>query len=298
MRARHALTVGLAVAALCTAPRPAADAAAVASAPTLDSLLERARRERWGALPIGERIARFGRALEGAPYVAGTLEGPGPEVVRVPMHGFDCVTFMELCLDLARVTAGTPQPAPTPQDVHDAVRFTRYRAGRLVDYTSRLHYTSEWIADNIRKGVVADVTDSLGGMPCGPRVGFMSSHPSSYPALVAHPAYVDSMRAIETAVARMPRTCIPRERIAAAESRLRTGDLVAIATSIEGLDYAHTGIIVRDSAGVARLLHASSKRGRVMLDVRLSDYVAAGPKSFTGVTIVRPVEVEPAPRDH
>lgn len=295
MRAGHALAVGLAVAALCVAPRPAVDAAAVAPAPSLERLLERSRREQWGALPIGERVARFGRALEGTPYLAGTLEGPGAEVVRVPMHGFDCVTFMELCLDLARVTAGSPKPPPTPQDVRDAVRRTRYRGGRVDGYPSRLHYTSEWIAENIRNGVVADVTDSLGGLPCGPRVGFMSSHPSSYPALVAEPAFVDSMRAIEAAIARMPRTCIPRDRIAAAESRLRTGDLVAIATSIEGLDYAHTGIIVRDTTGAARLLHASSTRGRVVLDVRLSDYVAAGPKSFTGVTIVRPVEVERAP---
>ena len=131
MRAWPKIAVALAVVASCAVPPPYVDAAAPASGPSLERLLERARRERWGALPIGERIARFGRALEGAPYVAGTLEGPGPEVVRVPMDGFDCVTFMELCLDLARVTTGTPQPSPTPQDDHDAVRTTRYRDGRV-----------------------------------------------------------------------------------------------------------------------------------------------------------------------
>jgi hypothetical protein len=208
------------------------------------------------------------------------------------MHGFDCVTFMELCLALGRVTArDTMAQAPDSADVLREVLFTRYRGGRLVDYTSRLHYTSEWIADNVAKGVVEDVTRSLGGVPCPMRVGFMSAHPERYPALVAQPAFADSMRRIEAAIRAVPRTCIPKARIAAIESGLETGDLVAIATSIEGLDYAHTGMIVRDGQGVARLLHASSKHRRVMLDVRLSDYVASGPASFMGVTIVRPREV-------
>jgi hypothetical protein len=54
------------------------------------------------------------------------------------------------------------------------------------------------------------------------------------------------------------RTHVPRDRVAGIERELRTGDLVAITTSISGLDYAHTGLIVRQGSG-ARLLHASSR---------------------------------------
>jgi len=293
------------------AAKSVADMTRARAATTLKDLLARACDARWDTLAIGERIARFGQALEGTPYEDGTLEGPGPEVCRVTTGGLDCVTFMELCLDLARISgpegpeaafAGArrseaahgdrPACRADSADVFAAVTFTRYRGGRLTDYTSRLHYTSEWIADNVRKGVLDDVTASLGGADCARGVDFMSTHPDAYAALKTHPALVDSMRRIERAIVRLPRFCVPKDRVAAAEPGLHTGDLVAIATSTEGLDYAHTGIIVRDAHGVARFMHASSKHGKVILDGSLSDYLAGAPKSFTGVTIARPLEVE------
>lgn len=255
----------------------------------VDSLLARAADEGWGELPIGERVARFGLALEGTPYADGTLEGPGPEQCRITMQGFDCVTFMEVALNLARISEGTPEKVPTLQDLREAVTYTRYRGGRLTDYTSRLHYTSEWIADNEVKGVLEDVTDDLGGEPCDIEIDFMSEHPDSYAALAANPAFVDSIRIIERRISLVPRTCIPKAEVAAVENRLRTGDLIAIRTSIKGLDYSHTGMIVRDANDVPRFLHASSKNGRVFLDGRLSEYLASGPKSSTGVSVLRPI---------
>lgn len=290
------LAIGLAGACVSAAPQQVARAKAPSDAstwegPPLQLVLARARKAHWDTLAIGERIARFALTFKGAPYLDGTLEGPGPEVCRVTTGGFDCVTFMELCLDLARVTEPGRAETATPEDVRAAVTFTRYRGGRLTDYTSRLHYTSEWIADNVAKGVIEDVTPSLGGTSCAATVNFMSTHPKAYPALVAHPAYVDSMRRIERAVSRLQRVCIPRGEVARVESRFRTGDLVAIVTSVPGLDYAHTGLIVRDESGVPHFMHASSKHGRVFLDGRLSKYLAGAPRSFTGVTILRPLEV-------
>lgn len=254
--------------------------------PGLQRLLDVAQAGRWDTLAIGERVARFGRELEGIPYVAGTLEDAGPEACRVTTEGFDCVTFMELALGLARVTDRSRDHEPTPGDVTRAVTYTRYRGGRLDGYLSRLHYTSEWIADNIAKGVLEDVTPSLGGVPFPLNVGFMSSHPEHYPALRDHPAFVDSMRHIERRINRARRTYIRRDRVAAIEGKLRIGDLVAITTSIRGLDYSHTGLIVQEGTG-ARLLHASSKNGRVMLDDRISAYLARAPRSSIGITVLR-----------
>ena len=42
--------------------------------PTFDRLVERAERENWRALPIGERTVRVGLALAGTPYQGYTLE--------------------------------------------------------------------------------------------------------------------------------------------------------------------------------------------------------------------------------
>lgn len=261
---------------------------AAAPPPGLDELIASGRAGRWDTLAIGETVARFGLALEGAPYLEKTLEGPGPEVCRVTTAGYDCVTFMELSLALARVLHAAPgDSVPDADDVIAAITATRYRAGRLDGYLSRLHYTSEWIADNAARGIVADVTIEAGGSPLALAVGFMSSHPGLYPALRDSAALRDSMRAIESRINRAPRAVIPRERVRAIESRLRTGDLVAIATAIPGLDYSHTGVIVREGPR-ARLLHASSKLGRVTLDQPLGDYLAAAPRHVTGITIARP----------
>jgi hypothetical protein len=258
---------------------------------SVESLLAVAHAQRWNTLAIGERIARFGRTLEGTPYVERTLEGPGPEVCRVRTDGFDCVTFMETALDLARATHATGGREPTVEDVRSAVTYTRYRGGRLDGYLSRLHYTSEWIADNLEKGVLEDVTPSLGGVPFPLRVGFMSAHPERYPALRDNPALVDSLRGIEHRINTTRRTHVPRDRVAAIERKLRTGDLVAITTAIPGLDYAHTGLIVREGSR-ARLLHASSKGGRVMLDDPIGVYLARAPRTSIGITVLR---ARPAP---
>jgi N-acetylmuramoyl-L-alanine amidase-like protein len=257
----------------------------VSTTPTLERLLASSRAQRWDTLAIGETVARFGRALEGAPYVERTLEGPGPEVCRVTTEGFDCMTLMETALDLARTVHTTA--VPTPDDVTKAIAYTRYRGGRIDGYRSRLHYMSEWISDNVARGVLEDVTPSLGGVPFTPDVGFMSAHPERYPALRGDPTLTDSMRSIERRIRTTRRTCVPTSRVAAIERQLRTGDLIAITTSIRGLDYSHTGLIVRER-GEARLLHASSKGGRVMLDGRISAYLARSAHSNTGITVLRP----------
>ncbi|MEO5617201.1 MAG: N-acetylmuramoyl-L-alanine amidase-like domain-containing protein [Candidatus Eisenbacteria bacterium] len=256
-------------------------------APSLEGLFAVAHDQRWDTLAIGESVARFGRALEGVPYVAGTLEGPGPEVCRVTTVGFDCVTFMEIALNLARTARTAGGREPTWRDVTRAITYTRYRGGRLDGYLSRLHYTSEWIADNIAKGVLEDVTPSLGGLQFPLNVGFMSAHPRRYPGLRDNPALADSMRRIERRINMTRRTHVPRDRVAGIERKLRTGDLVAITTSIAGLDYAHTGLIVREGSG-ARLLHASSESGRVLLDDRIGAYLARAASSSIGITVLRP----------
>jgi len=75
------------------------------SAPTLslERLLATSQAGRWDTLSMGESVIRFARAFEGTPYLDHTLDVPGPEACRVTTRGFDCVTFMETSLDLARV---------------------------------------------------------------------------------------------------------------------------------------------------------------------------------------------------
>ncbi|MEY2720002.1 MAG: hypothetical protein RLZZ273_1368 [Bacteroidota bacterium] len=240
----------------------------------------------WTKLPIGVLITKVAQQLIGVSYVGGTLDGPGRETCSVDMLRLDCVTLFEVTLNMARIThLGKDSLA----DLIDAVTYTRYRDGILTDYTSRLHYTSDWIDNNIKKGVILDVTPSLGGEPFPLQLGFMSKNPKYYPALQANPEYVEVMRDVEQRVNRTNRFIIPVQSIEGVEHQLKDGDIIAIATSKAGLDYSHTGLIVREG-NRARFLHASSTQKKVVLDVPIADYVKKTSTNI-GITILRPLPV-------
>lgn len=246
--------------------------------------MRQARADGWHKLAVGEAMGQIGLLFVGTPYVGGTLEGEGMEQCRIDLTGLDCVTFFENTLDMARIVKKNKYAF---EDLQKEVLFTRYRGGVLADYTSRLHYTSEWISDNVAKGVVQDMTRELGGVIFVNTVNFMSTHPQYYAPLKQDEALQAKIGAIEERINATTRYFIPKDRIVNIESQLQTGDIIAIATSKEGLDYAHTGMIYKDDAGVAHLFHASSQKKKVVMDVSVSEYVNSV-KSHTGITVVRP----------
>jgi len=251
-------------------------------------LLVQARERGWRKLAIGERIGAVGIALLRTPYAAATLEVGDREVCSVDLRRLDCVTFFETAVCFARMLQGKSR---TPLGLLRQVRFTRYRAGRLIDYASRLHYTSDWFADNARKRVVRLVTRELpGAARLDKRVNFMSTHPAAYPALAADPSLVRAIARIEDRISSRPMLYVPKDRVIDAQSSLMTGDIVGFTTSLDGLDCAHTGLCYRDEQGRVRLLHASTAAAEVTLDDEVTAYLARVP-THTGVIVARPLEL-------
>ncbi len=137
-------------------------------------IIERAKEGKWEFLPIGECIGNIGLLMVETEYIAGTIEGEGPEICRVNLTGLDCVTFYENVLCTARILK---KGKTTYDDLIAELTLTRYRGGKLTDYTSRLHYTSDWIYDNEKKKVVRNITRKIGGEEYPVEVSFMSKHP-------------------------------------------------------------------------------------------------------------------------
>jgi predicted transcriptional regulator len=246
--------------------------------------MRQARQEKWHTRPIGEIMGLLGMLLVGTPYVGGTLEGEGPEVCRVDLTGLDCVTYFENTLCMARIIQ---KQKYTYEDLIAEITMTRYKNGVLDGYSSRLHYTSAWIDDNVKKGVITDVTPDLNGVAFAPNVSFMTTHPEYYAPLKNDSVMIRKVSVQEAEVNAQPRTYIPKDSIESEEARIQTGDIIAIATSKAGLDYAHTGMAYRDDKGVTRLLHASTQKKKVTLDRSISEYVGSV-KTHTGITVVRP----------
>jgi hypothetical protein len=249
--------------------------------------IRQAKAEGWDALPIGELMGKLGQLFLGVPYVGGTLEADGPETCRLDLTGLDCVTYFENVLCLARVIK---KRRPTFEALIDEITFTRYRGGTLNGYTSRLHYTADWIQDNIAKGVVLDVTPQLQADPFPLDVHFMSANPRFYKPLKQDPALVQEMAAIEARINVTSRTYVPKARIADVASQLQTGDIIAITTSKEGLDYAHTGMILVTPDGVRHFMHASAQKKKVLIDQSIDAYVNSV-RTHTGISVVRPLSI-------
>lgn len=250
-------------------------------------IIAMAKKQDWASLPIGEVVVKVGSQLKGLPYVGGTLEGE-PEVCRASFSGLDCVTFFETSLCMARCIK---KGKLSYNDFISEVTYTRYRNGKLTDYTSRLHYTADWIANNEEKKVVQNITSTLKGNKAFPNfaVGFMSSNSKYYPALVENSDLVPVIAKQEKAVNARKHLIIPKNSIASIENELQNGDIIAIATSKKGLDYAHTGMVYKDGA-TTRFFHASSTKKIVMIDSRLSEYINSV-SHYLGIAIARPLEV-------
>lgn len=247
-----------------------------------------AYREGWQRKPIGELMGHLGMLLVGTPYVGGTLDGEGPETCRVDLTGLDCVTLFENVLAMARLVKTKSQTEADWKAMLGNVAFTRYRGGGRIAYDTRLHYTSEWILDNVAKNVVRDVTPELDGVQMPLNVGFMSANPKYYKPLAGSDSLRNVIATIEQSINARSLLYVPTADIEGIEERLQTGDIVAIATSKSGLDYAHTGMIVRVD-GRPRFMHASLQKKKVIVDGALSAYVRSV-RTHTGVTIVRPLE--------
>jgi hypothetical protein len=238
--------------------------------------------------PIGDLVGRIALELVDTPYVGFTAEiSDDTEMCVVNMHGLDCVTLFENSLGIARMLK---QGEREPEDLVEQVSLTRYRDGQVNGYLSRLHYTTDWFHDNVRKGVVEMVTDNLEDRePYTRPVGFMSANPNLYRQLDANPDLVPLVVQMENKVNARPKFYIPQEKVAANEQYFKTGDLVGITTTRGGIDITHTGLIYVDEDGVARFLHASSVADKVILDSSISEYLARVEGS-TGVMIARPLE--------
>jgi hypothetical protein len=116
----------------------------------------------------------------------------------------------------------------------------------------------------------------------------MTQHRGSYPAL-ANQSVFEEITAIERGLDGRPRFVVPTKRIPEVLDRLETGDVLAFATEIEGLDVTHSAFGYRGDDRVVRVLHAPLSGGVVEITrTTLPEYVAAIRRA-TGILVARPL---------
>lgn len=217
----------------------------------------------------------FGNKLAGLPYKSGTLEknyvgrsGCGQEQLIVNTREFDCTTFVETVLALARTAE---RGKHSFNDFCNNLQAFRYQQGTIAGYTSRNHYFSTWI-DNATSSSIMDEVIPTDKALCRKRklnIHYMTSHPERYHALQGegNEDYLRKIKQMEQRQNMKEVTYIPKNVLNNPRNLLsfiKDGDIVAIETSKEGLDTSHVGIAVWSSDNRLRFIHASSAYHKVV----------------------------------
>jgi hypothetical protein len=214
--------------------------------------------------------------------VVGTLEAKGAERLVINLREFDCFTFVENVVALAWCLKSRQESF---EGFRRVLKKTRYRNGRMQGYSSRLHYFSDWIYDNQKKGIVRDVTADIGGRPMRKTINYMTTHPGSYPPLKGA-ANLRRMKSVERAVSRRSLYYVPKKVVKTLRDRIVDGDIIAITTNTQGLDVQHVGLAVRVKNRI-HLLHASSAEGKVVFSRQTLYRYLMESRACSGIMVAR-----------
>jgi hypothetical protein len=237
--------------------------------------------------PIEDVVVAIGISFTGTEYLAHSLEKDGDEQLVINLSGLDCTTLVENCLALARCIK---QGTTSFDNYLEELQFIRYRDGVVDGYTSRLHYFSDWITNNVAKGLIEDETLQMGGVPIKFHLNFMSTHPDSYKQLKENPELLPIIQIQEEEINSREYCYIPKEEFESEEKFINSGDIIAVTTTVEGLDIGHIGIAVKMDDGRIHLLHAPSPNTKVHItELTLKDYLMKY-KRHSGVIVLRVLE--------
>lgn len=246
----------------------------------------------WSALL---QAAATHPTLIGARYEANPLDRGADgtaEPLRAGFDGFDCVTYVETVLALARSFA---VGKGSPEDYARELLSLRYGEGEP-GYCARRHYFSDWAERQARLGVLDEVTTAIAGDQSNLAVirlthgfDFLSRNAVKTPALAESDVRLACVREQERVLsARVDGTpYIRATSLRSVSDQLRPGDLIAWVADVPGLDIRHVGIVVQRPSGRLELAQASQREGRVLVSPDLLRY-AGSLRQQRGVRVFRP----------
>lgn len=232
-----------------------------------------------------ERLMFFAESMVGIPYKGGTLDVGHEETLVTRTDSLDCTTYVETVLALY---LSSKSKNPRYKDYSEALKTIRYRGGVMSGYASRLHYFSDWVDDNERKGIICELTECNKHEFRSLSLNYMTENSSLYKRLKGNDSLVCEMKKVEEKWTNYQMPYISKKYLNLSETDIiiKEGDILALTTNISGLDVVHLGFAVWID-GSLHLLHASSHHGKVILDpLSLYDYLK-NKKRHTGVRIIR-----------
>jgi len=239
--------------------------------------------------PISKIFVEIAKSFLGVNYAANTLQNKNKEELKIHLDGLDCYTFVETSLVFARnIKYGRTKFS----DFESELENIRYRNGKLGDYTSRLHYFSDWLFEMNNRNIIDLVTEKIGGKKYDKKIDFMSTYPRYYKELKNNPLFIKKITEVEKRINKRQYFYINQSEIKNIEYLLKDGDIIGVTTNISGLDISHVGIAVKMNNSRIHFLHAPVPGKKIQITtLSLLDYINKNKKQ-TGIMVGRIKEIK------
>lgn len=239
---------------------------------------------RYRIAPLETILEHTAHFFLGTPYVASTLDQTMDEQLVVNLQELDCVTYVENVLALSLAASSNNF---TYHNFKEHLKSIRYRNGELSDYASRLHYTSDWIFDNEQSGLLQNISQELSGLKETKELDFMSTHRSAYKQLAHNDAMLHKIEQAEKTINnRNGFYYLPKGGIHNKANKIPHMAVVAIVTTIDGLDTSHVGFAYQKE-GELQFIHASSAKNKVIIDSKTLSNYCFSQKNCKGIIVAK-----------
>jgi D-alanyl-D-alanine carboxypeptidase/D-alanyl-D-alanine-endopeptidase (penicillin-binding protein 4) len=232
----------------------------------IDTYLEKQSSQ---ALSFKDRLRLVIYGTLGTPYQDGPLgEGSTGKYDKDPLIDLgkvDCVTYVEQSVAMATAHS-------YPALVQNLQKI-RYKDG-VVDFETRNHFMiTDWIWNN---EWCDDVTPTL-GMPI-----------KTVTRRISKKEFFEKVKApglgADVDNANVTINVISPELTGAAEQKIPDGSLIVFVGKVDWLFSLHCGVYLKDETGEGRLIHASSKAGKVV-SMSLAQYMNEQSSRYIGFSV-------------
>ena len=211
----------------------------------------------------------FARKFIGVRYENYVLEQTKKEQLIIDLRRLDCTTFVETVAALALCCKHQEY---TFSAYCRYLQKLRYRDGKIEDFSSRLHYFTDWIKDNVRMGFVSWPQEPTPPFTAtkSPGYNIMTKLRKSYRQIATNDKLLAKISRCEDNLKGFSFRYIPKQLLNGGKKDLAcisNGDIVCMVTSAECLDVAHLGIAVWHGDKL-HMIDASKIKGKVVEEVK------------------------------
>lgn len=242
-------------------------------------------------LSPGSRVALFAKELVDAPSSlrSDVLEAEKMDF-NVNVHEFTPLGFISTCIALAQ--AYETSSSPNWRDFADKYENVMFKKGQATDFVSRFLYPSDWIADNIFRGNISDVTMHLDGL--NPKrkeksIDYISHHRDSFKAFADSTNY-DRLKMLEMGFRNHQIPYITNGDLmntSRFKPQAKDGDIFFLLTPDYNLDSREMGILTKDGDRLLIIQLSPAKDTVTLEDLPFENYVKRNVKRIQGARIIR-----------